>query len=155
MRLKNSPPPDGQIACQYKPTRNIMARFLFELQVVAFVILKKARCTAVGIFATKSRNMIASFKCPYAESSPGLLYLPPNLGPGFFPVPRLRCDPCLFEFILFDAMRWRLRQILYKLNISRHRKVGHSVIAMLNQFLGSSYRIRPEYNNTGVKVRFA
>jgi len=44
LELEKPRPSDGQIACQYKPTRNVMARFLFDLQIVAFVVLKKARC---------------------------------------------------------------------------------------------------------------
>jgi hypothetical protein len=38
--------PGSKIACQYKPTRNIIAMFLFDLQTVAFLVLKKARCIA-------------------------------------------------------------------------------------------------------------
>ena len=34
------------ISCQYKPTQNITVMFLFDLQTVAFLVLKNARCIA-------------------------------------------------------------------------------------------------------------
>ncbi len=37
---------DGLIACQYKLTQNIPEMFLFDLQIIAFLVLKKARCIA-------------------------------------------------------------------------------------------------------------
>jgi hypothetical protein len=38
--------PDGPISCQYKPTQKITEMFLFDLQTVAFLVLKNARSIA-------------------------------------------------------------------------------------------------------------
>jgi len=46
---ETSSPPNGPISCQYKPTQNIKEKFLFDLQTVAFWVLKKARCIAETI----------------------------------------------------------------------------------------------------------
>ncbi|HYA13955.1 MAG TPA: hypothetical protein VEF33_06415, partial [Syntrophales bacterium] len=34
------------ISCQYKPTQSITEMFLFDLQIAAFIVLKKEKCIA-------------------------------------------------------------------------------------------------------------
>jgi hypothetical protein len=45
MELK-VPCSDGQISGQYKPTQNILAMFLFDLQIAAFLVLKNGKFIA-------------------------------------------------------------------------------------------------------------
>jgi hypothetical protein len=57
MELK-VPCSDGQISGQYKPTQNILAMFLFDLQIAAFLVLKNGKFIAAILTLQRDRLRI-------------------------------------------------------------------------------------------------